>query len=612
MFHLIKKTKRIVIVIIIIFVLFPLKKSYAQGFSWSGMIELSFRDRIEKGKAGDYETKTEQKTFQQRYFLNLSGPILDPRIAIFSIGTTFTHTWDDLNDANSRTKDYGYNIATTFFPQRYFPLTLYTNRFVSDTDSSIFASRKTTTTGYGLRWPLMLRSLPTIRLLMEQSETVSDDSQQRKDERKREASLELNKVTSSSVFFSRYRYENTLDKIGNSTSDAHGVDMNYGSQLTRILHLRTFGSYYTTGSRDGADTDIALKDNVDTGVGLYFHPAVYLDINTDYNFYYIFDESYASGERTRILTRRHLSSTSIYYHPDPRLDTRLGYYYGKTMSTTDIDNHQTIFNILGKPLTGLNLMGNASYLYSKSVSEAYYSNSKTQNYGTGFSYTLPFRNITFNTGYRFDYGVFSIEPGDDGHNISHSTGAGIAYNLSIALITADYQFLSRRESRADVEDREEHRYKLGLVSYYIRGLAATANLGYDSLRQRKDDEPWTKNELIIFGARLDYNIWRGLFFSGGYSLYNYSNPASNDSETLYTEGRIVFFPISNLFATVKIREEWIWYSLNPNKNTLLGEARLDYRIRKLLLSAEYSYSLETQGAMETTKNMAFLKVTRVF
>jgi hypothetical protein len=130
--------------------------------------------------------------------------------------------------------------------------------------------------------------------------------------------------------------------------------------------------------------------------------------------------------------------------------------------------------------------------------------------------------------------------------------------------------------------------------------------------QRKDDGPWTENELIIFESRLDYNIWRGLFFSGGYSLYNYSNPASNDSETVYTEGRIVFFPISNLFATVKIREEWIWYSLNPKKNTLLGEARLDYRIRKLLLSAEYSYSLETQGAMETTKNMAFLKVTRVF
>lgn len=612
MFHLIKKTKRIVIVIIIISVLLPLKKSYAQIFSWSGMIELSFRDRIEKGKAGNYETKSDQKTFQQRYFLNVGGPIFDPRIAIFSIGTTFTHTWEDLNDANSRTKDYGYNISTTFFPQRYFPLTLYTNRFVSDTDSSIFTSRKTTTTGYGLRWPLMLRSLPTIRLLMEQTETVADDPQQRKDERKREASLELNKVTSSSVFFTRYRYENLLDKIGNSTSDTQGVDMNYGSQLTNTLHLRTFGSYYTTGSKDGSDIDISLKDNVDTGVGLYFHPTVYLDLTTDYNFYYTFDETYPAGERLRTLSRRHLSSTSLYFHPDPRLDARLGYYYGKTLSITDIDNHQTTFNILGKPLTGLNLMGNASYLYSKSASEAYNAKSKAQNYGTGFSYTLPIRNITFNTGYSFNYGIISVDPGDDGHNTSHSAGAGIAYNLSIALITADYQFLSIRESRADVEERDEHRYKLGLASYYIRGLAAIANLEYDNLWQRKNDEPWTKNDLIIFGSRVDYNIWRGIFFSGGYSFNKYSNPASNDSESVYAEGRIVFFPISNLFATVKIREEWIWYSLDPYKNTLLGEARLDYRIRKLLLSAEYSYSLETQGAMETTKNTVFFKITRVF
>ncbi len=607
-----RKIKRIIIIIVVIFILFPLKKANAQRFSWSGMLELSFRDRIEKGKAGEYETKTDQKTFQQRYFLNLNGPIFDPRIAIFSIGTTFTHTWEDLNDANSRTKDYGYNIATTFFPQRYFPLTLYTNRFVSDTDSSIFASRKTTTTGYGLRWSLMLRSLPTMRLLMEQTDTVSDDSQQRKDERKREASIELNKVTSASVFFARYRYENLLDKIGNSTSDLQGVDMNYGSQLTRILHLRTFGSYYTTGSRDGADNDVSLKDNVDTGVGLYFHPFVYLDLTTDYNFYYTFDESYAAGERTRVLSRRHLSSTTLYYHPDPRLDTRLGYYYGRTISTTDSDNHQATFNILGRPIVGLNLMGSASYLQYKSASETYTSKSRSQNYGAGYSYTLPFKNLTFNSNYRFDYGLIDVEPGDDGFNTSHSAGAGIAYNLNIALITTDYQFSSRRESRADVEDRDEHRFKLGLASYYVRGLAATANFEYDNLWQRKNDEPWTKNELIIIGTKLDYNVWRGLFFSGGYSLYDYSNPASNDSEIVYTEGRIVFFPLSNLFATAKIKEECIWYSLNPRKNTLTAEMRLDYRIRKLLLSAEYSYSLETQGTLETTKNMLFFKVTRIF
>lgn len=612
MFRLIKKTKRTVIIIIIIFVLFPLKKSYAQGFSWSGMIELSYRDRIEKGKAGEYETKTDQKTFQQRYFLNLNGPIFDPRIAIFSIGTTFTHTWEDLNDANSRTKDYGYNISTTLLPQRFFPLTLYTNRFVSDTDSSILISRKTTTTGYGLRWPIMLRSLPTIRLLMEQMETVSDDPQQRKDERKREASLELNKVTAASVFFARYRYENLLDKIGSSTSDTQGVDMNYGSQLTNTLHLRTFGSYYTTGSKDGADIDVSLKDNVDTGVGLYFHPTVYLDLTTDYNFYYTFDETYPAGERLRTLSRRHLSSTTLYFHPDPRLDTRLGYYYAKTIATTDIDNHQATFNILGKPLTGLNLMGNASYLNSKSASETFYAKSKTQNYGAGYSYTLPFRDMTFNTGYRFDYGIISVEPGDDGHNTGHSAGAGIAYNLNIVLITTDYQFSSRRESRADVEDRDEHRYKLGLASYYIRGLAFTANFEYDDLWQRKNDEPWTKNEIAILESKLDYNIWRGLFFSGGYSIYDYSNPSSNDTEAVFTEARIIFFPISNMFATAKLREEWIWYSRDPSKNILTAEARLDYRIRKLLLSAEYSYSLETQGAMETTKNMMFFKVTRVF
>lgn len=610
MFHLIKKTKKIVIVIIIIFVLFPLKKSYAQGFSWSGMIELSFRDRIEKGKAGDYETKTEQKTFQQRYFLNLSGPIFDPRIAIFSIGTTFTHTWDELNNADSNTKDYGYNIATTFFPQRFFPLTLYTNRFESDTDSSIFASRKTTTTGYGLRWSLMLRSLPTIRLLMEQTETVSDDLQQKKDEVKKEASLELNKVTSASVFFARYRYENLLDKIGNSTSDMHGVDMNYGSQLTRILHLRTFGSYDTTTTTTTSSR--GDKDNINAGIGFYFHPTVYLDLTTDYNFYYTDDESYSAGVLRGTTSTRHLSSTTLYFHPDPRFDTRLGYYYSKSISSTDVDNHQINLNILGRPIVGLNLMGDAAYLENRSTSGTNISSSNSQNYGAGYSYTLPYKNLTFNSSYRFDYGLVDVEPGEDGFNTTHTAGAGIAYNLSIALITTDYQFLSRRESRADADDRDEHRYKLGLASYYIRGLAAIANFEYDHLLQRKNNEPWTENELIIFESRLDYNIWRGLFFSGGYSLYNYSNPASNDTETLYTEGRIVFFPISNLFATVKIREEWIRYSLNPTKNILLGEARLDYRIRKLLLSAEYSYSLETQGAMETTKNMAFFKVTRVF
>lgn len=608
-----KKSKRIIVIIAIILLLFPLKKANAQRFSWSGMLELSYRDRIEKSKSGDTTTETGQKTFQQRYFLNLNGPIFDPRIATFSIGTTFTHTWDELNDSDSRTKDYGYNIAVSFFPQRFFPLTLYTNRFISDSDSSVYSSRKTTTASHGLRWSLLLRSLPTIRLLMEQTEIVTDDPQSMKDERKREASLELNKVTSSSVFFARYRYLNSLSRLGSSsTSDSHGIDMNYGSQLTRILHLRTFASYQTTGARDGADTDTSLKDNVDTGVGLYFHPLVYLDLTTDYNFYYTFDETNSGGERLRVLSRRHLSSTTLYYHPDPRLDTRLGYYFSRTISSTDMDNHQTTLNILGRPAVGLNLMGNASYLQAKSSSEMSTSKSKNQNYGAGYSYTLPIRNLTFNSSYRFDYGIVNADPGDDGFNTNHVAGMGIAYNLNVVLLSTDYQFSSRRESRVDVEDKDEHKYRLGLASYYIRGLAVIANFEYDNYWQRKGEEPWTKNEFVMLESRLDYNVWGGLFLSGGYALYEYSNPSSNDTETIYAETRVIFFPLRNMGATLKVREEWSRYSLNLNKNTLSGEARIDYRIRKLLLSGEYSYSLETQGLAETTKNTIFFRLTRVF
>ncbi|MBI5043274.1 MAG: hypothetical protein HZC10_05480 [Nitrospirae bacterium] len=278
-----------------------------------------------------------------------------------------------------------------------------------------------------------------------------------------------------------------------------------------------------------------------------------------------------------------------------------------------MDNHQATFNILGRPIVGLNLMGNATYVYSKSTSETYLSKSKAQNYGAGYSYTLPFKNLIFNTNYRFDYGLIDVEPGDDGFNTNHTAGAGFAYNLNVVLITTDYQFLSRRESRATVEDRDEHRYRLGLASYYIRGLAVIANFEYDNLWQRTGDEPWVKNELIIIDAKLDYNIWRGLFLSGGYSLYDYSNPASNDTETIFAEARIIFFPIRNMFATAKIRQEWARYSLAPHKkDTSTAEVRVDYRIRKLLLSGEYSYSLETQDPMETTKNMIFFKVTRAF
>lgn len=608
-----KKTKRIIIIAAVVFILFPLKKADAQGFSWSGMLELSFRDRIEKGKSGDTTSESEQKTFQQRYFLNLNGPIFDPRVATFSIGTTFTHTWEELNDGDSRTKDYGYNIATTFFPQRFFPLTLYTNRFVSDSDSSLFASRKTTTTAYGLRWALLLRSLPTIRILMEQTESVNNDPQAMKDERKREASIELNKVTSSSVFFAKYKYENSLYKLGDTnTSDTHGVDMNYGSQLTRMLHLRTFASYLTTGTKDGADTDISLKDNVDTGVGLYFHPLTYLDLTTDYNFYYTFDETNSGGERLRVLSKRHLSSTTLYYHPDPRFDTRLSYNFSRTISSTDLDSHQTALDIIGRPLVGLNLLGNVSYVQAKSSSEMSTSRSRNQNYGAGFSYILPLRNFTFNSAYRFDYGIVSADPGDDGFNTNHVAGMGIAYNFNIFLLSTDYQFSSRRESRESVEDRDEHKYRFGVSSYYIRGLAVTGNFEYDNFWQRKGEEPWTKNELIVLDARLDYNIWGGLFFSGGYASYDYSNRLSNDSEIIYVETRVALFPIRNMGATLKVRDEWDRYSLYQSKNILSGEARIDYRIRKLLLSAEYTYSLERQALTEATKNMVFLKVTRFF
>lgn len=608
MFRLTKKTKRIAIFIAIIFVLLPLKKSYAQRFSWSGMIELSFRDRIEKGKAGDYETKTEQQTFQQRYFLNINGPLVDPRIAIFSIGTTFAHTWEDLNDAQGNIRDYGYNIAATLFPQRFFPLTLYTNRFASDSDSSVYGSRNTITTGYGLRWSLLFRgALPSIRLLMEQLETENNDPLTRKNEIKREASLELNRVTSASVFFARYRYENIEDKISSGTSDTQGVDMNYGSQITNILHLRTFGSYNTTTSKD-----VRGKDDINTGIGLFFNPTIYLDLSTDYNFNYLIDESYYGGAWRTTTSNRHLSSTMLYFHPDPRFDTRLGYYYAKSISTTELDNNRISLNILGRPITGLNLMGDAAYLESRSTLGSSILQNNSQHYGAGYSYTMPYKNFSFNSSYRFNYSLIDVEPGEDGFTTTHTAGAGIAYNLAVALITTDYQFLSSRESRVEAEDRDEHRYRISLASYYIRGLAVLANFEYGNLMQQKNDAPWTGNEIISFASSLDYNIWRGLFFSGGYSMYDYSNPASNDSEILYVEGRLLIFLLRNLFGTGRVRQEWINYSLSTDKNILTAEAKLDYRIRKLLLSAEYSYSLETQGPMETTKNTVFLRVTRSF
>ena len=76
-----------------------------------------------------------------------------------------------------------------------------------------------------------------------------------------------------------------------------------------------------------------------------------------------------------------------------------------------MDSHQTTLNILGRPVVGLNLMGNASYLQSKSSSEISTSKSKAQNYGAGYSYTLPIRNLTFNSSYRFDYGIVNADPG---------------------------------------------------------------------------------------------------------------------------------------------------------------------------------------------------------
>lgn len=606
-----KKSRRIIVIIAIIFLLFPFKKAYAQRFSWSGTLELSFTDRLEKSKSGDTSKETEQMTFRQRYNLYLNGPILNPRLGTFSIGTNFNHTWEDLSGSKSRSKDYGYNITTALFPQRFFPLTLYTNRYVSDTDSST-SSGTTTTTTYGLKWSLLLRGLPSMKLFIEQSQSTNDNPDSLKDERKRSASLELNNVAPSSAFFARYRYENSLDRVGNTTGDTHGIDMNYGSQITRMLYLRSFASYQTSASKDVADTDISLMDDINSGVGLYFHPLIYLDLTADYNFYYDFDESYSTGERVRNISRKHNASTTLYFHPDPRIDSRLGYYFTKTVSSTDIDNHQSALNINWKPAARLSLFGDASYQKSKSISETDISKAATQSYDIGFSHSLPYNNIIFNSSYKIIYGNADNEPGDSGSYITNSAGAGIAYNPRVALITTDYQFAGTRESRASVEDKDDHKFKIGISSYYIRGLAATATFEYDYSLQRKGEESWAKNETAIVDTKLDYNLWGGLFLGSGYSSYEYSNSSSNDTETLYAELRFVFYPMRNLYSSLKIREEWKEYSLNQSKNSLSGEAKLEYRIRRLSFSGEYSYTLEKQGAAETTKNNLYIKVTRTF
>ncbi|MDQ7787207.1 MAG: hypothetical protein RDU01_06325 [Thermodesulfovibrionales bacterium] len=128
-----------------------MRAEYAQKFRLFGLVELRYTDfHVETTSSGSTISRG-STTFQQYYKLGAEGYIYHPRLAVFTASIAYNDTkFNPERGINVTTKDFTYDITTTFLPYRPVAFDLYARKIdytfnlagdPVDTSSNLYGAR---------------------------------------------------------------------------------------------------------------------------------------------------------------------------------------------------------------------------------------------------------------------------------------------------------------------------------------------------------------------------------------------------------------------------------------------------------------------------------------
>jgi len=610
------------IFLVTFFAFFSVEK--ASAYTVSGLVEFTYSDN--EYKIGS--TKYSQQYFNQHYSANISNYIWDPRFLTFNGGVAY----NILSYAHASDVTFlGYNLATTFFPERMFSVDLFgTKNTTSYQNNGPLPAYDVVTTSYGGTVRLLLGSrirngnnsnnnnnnyvpsrgllrfpLPDIRLT--RIHTESDF-------------LKIQETRDNTAVIIDYRISSQLDIFADGTREKFEIPLSGISYDTTTANARVD---YRFSQGDFQLTSRMTDRTVNNILG--------------YDYFY---KTYDYGALLNFKEKNRLSQT-------------YSYIITQTSSQTiDTDIQRALAQVRYRIMADLSLFGGIHYDLSDYTLKAKLSSpqqhttitSASADAGTSYStmHTPEFLGpFGLRTSYDFRIGSTRVET-DQSPGQGSSAGRFYSNNVGIGLTSVgwkqdsasfDYTYFGRRDHSSLHANNMEQSYRLAFSStriprtnisisgtYRVRDTSSNSINYFDPLQGNTDLQLRSK----IYDAMVDYRAASFATLGAGanrsqtnshysYTLSTLPPSALNDvQDTFYARAYFGYAFTRSLSSSAELREELRrWQGINTKSHQ--ASIALQYRIRSILLSLDYKWRLDDPENTEKIHMSSFYaKLSRPF
>ena len=577
------------------YIIFPASVR-SQLLKLSGLISVDYSATNTTNKAIHEKTRSKVSDLTQRYSINGSGIIVDPRLASYaaSLGITrSTYKTQPVTGATTKvtSNTITYSLQMNALPSR-FPLTLFAQRNIITVENAPDLITDT----YSLGWYKTLRTYSTLRATLLQIGTKYDDPTNPKTTKIRIANLSLTQQLSSGSVTANYQYTD-YHTTGEKPGKVSSYSIRGESQIRPSVFFSGNITYFPKGS--------------------FFAPGITTTSETtgELNIVQRLPRFTQSGNYTFRKTpggeiKRDIVNYNMSYRPFGKNDYRAEALYSDTgTEQTDTIEYRIAGGITHRPFYGLSISTDLIvHHFDVSGRTSVLSGSRLDRIGilSGVNYVRPINMLTFTSTYALDYSVtFADRKEAEGSIVTHTATLGLqTRTLQATQILGTYSLLVRNNTIVPADNRQEQVLRVEADTYYFNRWHINGSVNYSNVLDYGDT--------FIFDSRAEYFIFRGTSVAWGYKFANYPSILNTqDSELYFVEAqhnRSITRRLT-LSITAHDEKEHLRYL---NRNRAIVTSILNYRVGRLFINFEFREDYTKYPDSSYNIQSYYLRASRTF
>lgn len=545
-------------------------------------------------------SETDSWSFVQRYSVGSYGNLWDPRMGSYDADVAFQDDRGNTDGTRSRDQDIqDYRFSLNLLPRRT-PLNFFAQRITRDDDLDPGSRNRLDT--LSLAWDLPLRRLPSLRFNLFQTESETTPSAIGT-VRTRTASMDLSEQIRQTSLSSRYQYSEQQTAVTDRTR-THTVNMNSESRINPSTTLNLRGNYSNRAATLGVvNPGISTFQQRTAGATLIHKPGRDLTNRLTYDF-------------VKDPFERHTFRGNTNYRMTEKLDLSGSYsYFRFDLDSAFTQTHTLNTGLNYRPILGLSSGLNFSY-NATDINAQTDSGVSSESYNMFVNYNKTLERIGFNTGYNSS--VFRTDSDPGGRSFDAINTVSLRVNNArpvYASWNGAYSFSNVYRDEGSAGDRglNEHNFSAGAQSSYLRSLllrgdllSASASASYILY----DVDTGGRDTAVQVNETVTYDTTRGAVLSTG---HNYENIGAsvNERNVVFVQLQVVRSLLRNLHLTASARESFqLYVDRAEDIEKFEGRTNLVYQLGRVNLSADYSFTHESQEFTNFRSHAFFVRASR--